>query len=414
MAKRPPMGGGTTRKHRARAERERIQRRWILAGTIITIGLVLGLLAYGWYDSRYVQPRIVIAEVNDATITKAEFQGRVRLMQRQLLAQLNSYVQMESFFAADPNTLAQIRSLQNQIQAQLSDMELLGQQVVDQLIVDELVKQAARDRGIEVTQVEIDRRIEEDFGFYVGGTPTPLPTMTPFPTFTPDVTATALAELTATPGATATAAPTRTPRPTPTAYTIDAFEEDYAEFVDSLADFRITEADYLTFVEATLYREKLQEAYEPDVPEEQEQVLVKQILVPDLETGEEVLEQLEEGEPWAELVAEYSQDFATVEEEGLIGWRTLGELLTTYGQAGVAAFGTLEGEVSGPFQSEFGWHLFRIEGREERPLSEAAFELVKEQGYTNFLNELRTNAEITINDGWVEHLPQPVAPVPNP
>ncbi|MGD8864603.1 MAG: SurA N-terminal domain-containing protein, partial [Anaerolineales bacterium] len=154
MAKRPPMGG-TTRKHRARAERERIQRRWILTGTIITFVLVLGVLVYGWYDSRFVQPKIVIAEVNDTTITNAEFQGRVRLMQRQLLAQLNSYVQMESFFAADPNTLTQIRSLQSQIQAQLSNVELLGQQVIDQLIVDELIKQAAQERGIEVTQVEI-------------------------------------------------------------------------------------------------------------------------------------------------------------------------------------------------------------------------------------------------------------------
>ncbi len=411
MAKRPPMGG-TTRKHRARAERERIQRRWIMFGTIITLAIVVGLLAYGWYDSRFVQPRIVIAEVNDTTVTKAEFQGRVRLMQRQLLAQLNSYVQMESFFAADPNTLAQIRSLQNQIQTQLSDVELLGQQVIDQLVVDALVKQAAQEQGIEVTQVEIDRRIEQDFGFYVDGTPTPLPTVTPFPTFTPDITATAAAELTATPGPSPTTAPTRTPRPTPTAYTVDAFESDYAEFVDSLSDFRIEESDYIAFVEATLYREKLQEAYEPEVPEEQEQVLVKHILLPDLETGEEVLERLEEGEEWADLVSEFSQDFATIEEEGLIGWRTLGELLTTYGQAGVAAFGTVEGQVSGPFQSDFGWHLFRVEEREERSLSEEALALIAEQAYANFLSELRANAEININEEWVEHLPQSVAPAP--
>jgi parvulin-like peptidyl-prolyl isomerase len=404
--------GGTTRKHRARAERERIQRRWIVTGTIITVVIVVGLLAYGLYDSRYVQPRIVIAEVNGNTITKGEFQARVRLMQRQLLAQLNSYVQMESFFASDPNTLSQIRSLQSQIQAQLSNVELLGQQVIEQLITDELIKQAAQERGIEVTQVEIEKRIEEDFGYFADGTPTPLPTFTPFPSVTPDVTATAVAALTATPGPSPTNAPTRTPQPTPTAYTFDAFEDEYKQFMDSLSDFRIKESDYLAFVEATLYREKLQEAYEPDVPAEQEQVLVNHILVPDLETGEEVLEQVEQGEAWSDLVTEYSQDFATVENDGLIGWRTLAELLTTYGQAGVAAFGSPPGEISGPFQSEFGWHLFRVEERDERPLSEEAFALAKEQAYTTFLNNLRAEADTTINENWVEHLPQSVAPAP--
>ncbi|MGD2057786.1 MAG: SurA N-terminal domain-containing protein [Anaerolineales bacterium] len=413
MAKRSSMGG-TSRKHRARAERERIQRRWILAGTIATFVIVLGLLAYGWYDSRFVQPKIAIAEVNGSTITKAEFQGRVRLMQRQLLAQLNSYAQMESFFASDPNTLAQIRSLQSQIQSQLSDVELLGQQVIDQLIVDELVKQAARERGIEVTQVEIDKRIAQDFGYYAEGTPTPLPTFTPLPTLTPDVTATAAAALTATPGASPTPAPTRTPRPTPTEYTFDAFEQDYDEFMSSLSDFRISEADYRAFVEATIYREKLQEAFEPDLPDEQEQILVRHILVPDQETGEEVLQKLDEGEDWADLVAEYSQDFATVEDGGLLGWRTLSEMLTTYGQAGVAAYATLAGEVSGPFQSDFGWQLFKVEQREERPLSDEARALAAEQAYNNFLNELRTEAETTINEEWVDQLPPPIAPASSP
>jgi parvulin-like peptidyl-prolyl isomerase len=319
---------------------------------------------------------------------------------------------MESFFASDPNTLAQIRALQQQIQAQLSDTEILGQQVIDQLIVDELVKQAARERGIEVTQVEVDKRIEEDFGFYVAGTPTPLPTFTPFPTITPDVTATAEAALTATPGPSPTVAPTRTPRPTATAYTFDSFEQDYDEFLSSLADFRIRETDYLAFVEATLFREKLQAAYEPDIPAEQEQVLVSHILVPDLETGEEVLEKYNEGEEWAQLVADYSEDFATAGADGLIGWRTLGELLTTYGQAGVAAFSTLEGEISGPFQSEFGWHLFKIDEREQRPLSDEGLALARQEAYSNFLSDLRAEADITINQEWVDHLPQSVAPAP--
>lgn len=407
MTKRRPMGG-MSRKHRARAEREQIQRRWILIGTILTISLVVGLLAYGWYDSRFVQPKIVIADVNGAAITNAEFQGRVRLIQRQLLAQLSSYIQMESLFAADPNTLNQVRTLQSQIQAQLSDVEFIGQQVLDDLIEDELIVQAARAQGIEVTREEIDRRIEREFGYFSEGTPTPFPTFTPVPTITPDATATAVALLTATPGASATPAPSSTPRPTPTEYTQEAFEQDYQTFLESLSDFQIREADYLAFVETQLFREKLEQSFEPELPEDQEQILVRHILLPDLETGEEALDKLEQGEPWDEIVLEYSQDINTNALEGLIGWRTLEELLTTYGQAGVAAFGTETGEISGPFQSDFGWHIFQVEDRESRPLSAEAQALAVDAAYSSYLGDLRENAEISIDDSWVNHLPQPI------
>lgn len=407
MTKRRPMGG-MSRKHRARAEREQIQRRWILIGTILTISLVVGLLAYGWYDSRFVQPKIVIADVNGAAITNAEFQGRVRLIQRQLLAQLSSYIQMESLFAADPNTLNQVRTLQSQIQAQLSDVEFIGQQVLDDLIEDELIVQAARAQGIEVTREEIDRRIEREFGYFSEGTPTPFPTFTPVPTITPDATATAVALLTATPGASATPAPSSTPRPTPTEYTQEAFEQDYQTFLESLSDFQIREADYLAFVETQLFREKLEQSFEPELPEDQEQILVRHILLPDLETGEEALDKLEQGEPWDEIVLEYSQDINTNALEGLIGWRTLEELLTTYGQAGVAAFGTETGEISAPFQSDFGWHIFQVEDRESRPLSAEAQALAVDAAYSSYLGDLRENAEISIDDSWVNHLPQPI------
>jgi hypothetical protein len=43
MAKQRPVPR-TTKKHRARAERERIQRNWILGGTIITALVVIAVI----------------------------------------------------------------------------------------------------------------------------------------------------------------------------------------------------------------------------------------------------------------------------------------------------------------------------------------------------------------------------------
>ena len=107
-------GAGESKKHLARAERERRQRRWILGATITIAVILVLILAYGIYDTTFIQPFKTVAVVNGETITSGEFEGRVRLLQRELLSQLTSYLQMESFFGADPNILQEIRALQLQ------------------------------------------------------------------------------------------------------------------------------------------------------------------------------------------------------------------------------------------------------------------------------------------------------------
>ncbi|MBE9478447.1 MAG: SurA N-terminal domain-containing protein, partial [Chloroflexi bacterium] len=169
----------TTKKHLARAERERIQGRWLL-GVIIAIAVVaIGILGYGWIDSAYIQPKKTVVTVNEDTITQGEFQGRVRIHQRELLGQLNSYTQMEQLFASDPQTLASIQELQNQIRTQLAYPELIGQEVIYSMTRETLIRQEAEKMGIHVLPEEIERQLQHSFGFYPEGTPTPFPTPTP-------------------------------------------------------------------------------------------------------------------------------------------------------------------------------------------------------------------------------------------
>ncbi len=391
----------TTKKHLARAERERIQSRWLL-GVIIAIAVIaIGILVYGWIDSAYIQPKQTVVTVNEDTITRGEFQGRVRIHQRELLGQLNSYTQMEQLFASDPQTLATIQELQNQIRTQLAYPELVGQEVIYEMTRETLIRQEAEKKGIHVLPEEIERQIQQSFGFYPEGTPTP------FPTPTPD--ATRVAAIAAASEATAEPSPTstlpQTPIPTATPYVLEAYEVDYAQFVDSLNDFKISEADFYAYIEAQLLEEKVREQFEPEIERVAEHVLIQHILVFDEEIAQEALEQLESGDAWDDVVLEYSEDQSSRESSGDLGWKTLDDLVRILGQMGFAAFSAPVNEVVGPIESQYGWHLLRVVDRQDREISDAAYQEAVDNAFEGWIDDLTTEAEIIVVDDWQDHLP---------
>lgn len=391
----------TTKKHLARAERERIQSRWLL-GVIITIAVVtIGILVYGWIDSVYIQPQKTVMTVNEDTITQGEFQGRVRIHQRELLGQLNSYMQMEQLFASDPQTLASIQELQNQIRTQLAYPELIGQEVIYSMIRETLIRQEAEKMGIHVLPEEIERQIQQSFGFYPEGTPTP------FPTPTPD--ATRVAAIAAASESTAEPSPTpslpQTPFPTATPYVLEAYEVDYEQFLDSLSDFGITEADFYVFIEAQLLEEKVREQFDPEIERMAEHVLIQHILVFDEEVAQEALERLESGESWDDIVLEYSEDQNSRESSGDLGWKTQDDLVGFLGQMGLVAFSAPVNEVIGPIETQYGWHLVRVVDRDDREISDAAYQVAVDNAFEAWIDELTAEAEIIVVDDWQDHLP---------
>ncbi len=391
----------TTKKHLARAERERIQSRWLL-GVIIAIAVVaIGILGYGLIDSAYIQPKKTVVTVNEDTITQGEFQGRVRILQRELLGQLNSYTQMEQLFASDPQTLATIQELQNQIRTQLAYPELVGQEVIYAMTRETLIRQEAEKMGIHVLPEEIERQLQHSFGFYPEGTPTP------FPTPTPD--ATRVAEIAAASESTAEPTPTstlpQTPIPTATPYVLEAYEVDYAQFLDSLSDYGISEADFYTYIEAQLLEEKVREQFEPEIERAAEHVLIQHILVFDEEIAQEALEQLESGDAWDDIALEYSEDQSSRESSGDLGWKTQEDLVRILGQMGLVAFSTPVNEVIGPIESQYGWHLLRVVDRQDREISDAAYQEAVDNAFEGWIDDLTTEAEIIVVDDWQDHLP---------
>jgi parvulin-like peptidyl-prolyl isomerase len=382
-----------TKKHLARAERERIQRRWILGGTIATFVLVVGLIIFGWANVNLTP----VATVNGVDIETDDYQGRIRLAEAEIINQ--------AFFQEQIDQLPQ----------QLGDRVAIGQRILDEMIEDELIRQEIEKRGIVLSEEEVEVAIAEAFGYFPKGTPTP------FPTFTPDPTALARASITPTitegpsptPTQTATAGPsptvtsTPTTRPTSTPYTEDAFQENLKNTLESLADnYGIRASDFRGQFFSQLRRRKLFEEFEEVVPREQEHVLARHILVEDEETAQEVLDLLEQGELWVDLAAEYSTDESNKERGGDLGWFPRGRMVPEFEEA---AFNAPLEEVVGPVETTFGWHLIEVLEKEVREVDEFTYQFAVQDVFNEWLTEALEEAEVDINPFWQDKIP----PSPN-
>jgi parvulin-like peptidyl-prolyl isomerase len=391
-----------TKKHLARAERERIQRNWILGGTIATALVVVGLLLFG-VVSIYLTP---VVRVNGEKISTQQFRGRIRLAQAELINQAIFQQQTE------------------QLPQMLADVEGFAQRVLNELINEALIRQEVEKRGGSVTEGDIDKAMAEAFGYFPNGTPTS------FPTFTPNPTTTALASITptvtegptptptqtVTPGPSPTVTPTFTPRPTSTEYAPEAYQENLAAALDNLKQQRVSEEIFRSQFAAQIHRMKLLELLEDDVPKEQEHTQARHILVDDLETAEDVLELLAGDMSWEELASEYSTDESNQDRGGDLGWFTTGQMIPEFE---VAVFAGQPGDIVGPFETSFGWHLVEILGREIRPMDDYTYGFAVQNEFNAWLIQIHIDSVIEISKDWLDRVPDPPnigagAPVPTP
>jgi foldase protein PrsA len=129
------------------------------------------------------------------------------------------------------------------------------------------------------------------------------------------------------------------------------------------------------------------------VPETGEQVHARHIQVDTRAEAERLLAQLQAGEDFGALARAYSQDEHTREQGGDLGFFPQGVL--TAREVEEAAFNLQPGQISGIVESAMGYHIVQVLEREPNvPLGEESLRYLREQALAEWKESLWAEANI--------------------
>lgn len=416
---------------KTRVEREEAYNRLLIRGTtaigVFIAVIIVGALAF----QQFIVPNQTVAVVNGDNITVAQFQDRVRLEQRLVLQELQNIElqaqQQAAQFGIEASQLLQNDQRYTTLSQEFRFGDQLGRRVINDMVDDLLVQQAAAERNITIDDEMVQGEVNEFFGFdptqiaFIGtpatSTPTPTitptpfvsptPTATPLPTLVPEITEEATAEATeeVTEEATADTLPTLAPSPT------SSQEERLEEFDENVETFRNNIRSDAGVgngvVDALFERRALQEAITTDLFGELNSttfVNVRHILVETEEEAQDILAALENGESFAGLARALSTDPGSGSRGGELGWSPASNFVTGFKEA------TLESEIGvivGPVESEFGFHVIQVRAREDRDIEAAQRNQVRNAEFLQWLQSVREENEdnIEIFDTWTNYVP---------
>jgi peptidyl-prolyl cis-trans isomerase D len=236
-------------------------------------------------------------------------------------------------------------------------------------------------------------------------TPTATASATPTETFTPTPTDTA----TGTPTETFTPEPTSTITPSPTPFTTEAYKTLYDQTMqDFQTNINISEQDLRYVIESSLYRQKVFDAIVVDLPPVQEQVWALHILVDSQDLANEIYQKLQNGADWGELARTYSTDLSNKDNGGDLGWFGKGKMIAEFENA---AFALQVGETSQPVQTSYGYHIIRVLGHENRPVTGDEYQQLRQDTFQKWLDDQRAASTVEIKDFWINIVPtEPTLP----
>jgi len=134
----------------------------------------------------------------------------------------------------------------------------------------------------------------------------------------------------------------------------------------------------------------------------------RHILVADEATAQSAIERIAGGEDFAAVATELSTDTASGAEGGDLGELRPGDTVPEFDEA---LFSSPVGEVVGPVQTQFGFHVIEVQSREEEgvPLEDVEEEIRTELAATGtqtqvdeFIAAQSANAEVTVNPRFGE------------
>jgi parvulin-like peptidyl-prolyl isomerase len=416
-----------------RVEQEQRYNRIIRFSTYGVIGLVVLVTIIGVVMNTVVIPSRPIVSVNGEEIITRDFQKRVHIERNRLVNLYNQYLNQYTTYQqigqtmTDPAQQQQVGLFLQQIEAQIQQIEFqlgseeLGEQVLNQMIDEIFIVEEAQARGITVTDEEVEDYFFSIFGYYPDGFPTPEPTDPITPTAT--WSATQRAMITPTPEPTLAEGEEATTdalaeAPLPTSVTEEEYENFREDYLAQLRPYGVDEAYLKGLIRIQILREKLNEELAAGItPPTQEEVWARHILIrPDetaedqeaakadaLARAEELMAEIMEGGDFGDLAREFSDDTGSGAQGGDLGWFTRGMMVPPFEEA---AFGAEVGELVGPVESQFGYHIIQVLGKEDRPADQSLYDNLVLTALTDILNQYKEEAEIVfLQDDWIRHMP---------
>ena len=125
----------------------------------------------------------------------------------------------------------------------------------------------------------------------------------------------------------------------------------------------------------------------------QEEARARHILVESEVKARDIFEKIAHGEDFARMAKEHSKDPGSKEEGGDLGYFARGQMVPQFEEA---AFKLKPGEISQPVQSQFGWHIIKLE--DKRQNGAPPFEAIKERIMASLVHRKAQEMAQTLRD----------------
>lgn len=348
-------------RHHTRMARERLLRRWILAGAAAIILVAILIPAFGYYRE-VLRVGDTSAVVVDGQSVSLEQYARYVGTRRDLLSRQIAQIQPIALpTAISPNSTPgpeQVAAQQSLQQLQSVQGSLTGSGL-SELVEAKLVNDEGQSRGITATQTEMDD---------------------------------ALRWMESAPPAGQMSSQGSPAAPANGTYTATVTLADAkANLATMVGPGKLLSADQVNelILKPAVIKTKLVAALAGNVATTADQVHARHVLVATQDQAVAAKKELDAGTDFATVAAKYSTDTGTKDKGGDLGWFGKGMMVPEFE---AAAWVLKPGEISAPVKSNFGFHIIQVLEKDPiRPLEPAALQQAREKGYQVWLSKAQSD-----------------------